>query len=252
MYQYLLTPPKELAQAGTYGLPLVHLAFQIGPDGRLRHPDLPPECRGGLMLVGTDQAPQAGPAEQTAGAILNICQRREFRGVVLDLEGEPTPFLSRLLPRLDRGLEQAGRGFFLPEIWASFSQRAFLYLSSALSGGSLAKRLEEAARAYGPDRLVLALEPLSEEFPLPAPDGAGRPLDRTALDNLLDRLRPTVHFSPDLCAHYFTYLDRKPRLILFDRADSFWKKRELGQAVGIQRFFLLYPQVKEFLDEELT
>ena len=251
MIQYLLTPSGELERARSCGLPLVHLAFSLGQDGLLHHDRLPDACRGGLMLTGAAEAPENGPPDRAVRAILALCRDRGFRGVVLDWEGPPTPYLSRLIRELDRGLARAERGFFLPEPCARLSRRAFLYFSSAISGGSLAQRLREAAAEHGAARLVLALERTAEEFPIPAPGGAGRQLYHAELEDLLRRLRPAVRFSEDLCAHYFTCMDRKgrPRLILFDRADSLRKKRELARAAGIERFFLLYPQVEDLLPD---
>ena len=254
MVQYLLTSPGNLEQARRFGLPPVHLAFSLGPDGLLHYEKLPDACRGGLMLAGAEDAPETGPADRTVRDILGLCRDRGFRGVVLDRDGPPTAYLSRLIRGLDQGLAQAERGLFLPEAYSRFSRRAFLFLSSAVSGGSLERRLREAAESYGAARLVLALERTAEDFPIPAPDGTGRPLARRELETLLHRLRPAVRFSDELCACYFTYLDSKnrPRLVLFDRADSMKKKRELARAIGIERFFLLYPQTEDLLSELLS
>lgn len=249
MYQYLLTPPEDLTEAADFGLPLVHLAFSLGADGLLHHPGLPEACRGGLMLAGCRETPEDGSPDRAVRQVLALCRERGFRGLVLDGEGPPTPYLSRLIQGLDRGLERLGRGFFLPESYAAFSRRAFLYLSSAISGGSLEERIRAAGETYGARRLVLALDRRAESFPLPAPEGAGEPLSREELDQLLDRLQPQVRLSQDLCAHYFTYMDRKegPRFVLFHREDSLRQAREIGASLGVTRFFLLYPQLKDLL-----
>lgn len=48
-----------------------------------------------------------------------------------------------------------------------------------------------------------------------------------------------MFFSPDLCAHYFTYMSRETgaHFILFDDGESLEKKRTLAQELGISRFF---------------
>ena len=158
MFQYLLTPPDQVSEAESFHLPPVHLAWHIGPDGGLHAVPGSDACRGGLMLAGTADAPEDGSADRTVRDILALCRDRSFRGVVLDPEDEPSPFLTRLIHGLDHSLERDGRGFFLPERCSAFSGRAFLFLSSAVSGGSLRQRLEQAAEAYGVRRLVLALE----------------------------------------------------------------------------------------------
>ena len=64
-----------------------------------------------------------------------------------------------------------------------------------------------------------------------------------------DVYKRQVFFSPDLCAHYFTYMSRETgaHFILFDDGESLEKKRTLAQELGISRFFLLYPEIAEFL-----
>ena len=249
MKQYLLTPPNCLAAAQGWDLPLAHMAFQIGPEGRLHQAPLPPDVTGGLMLVGMPEAPK-GDADprRTVQEILSVCQARAFIGVVLDLEEQPSPYITQLIEALEAGLARNRRGLFLPESYANFSQRTFLYLSSAISGGSLRQRLKSAVDAYGADRLALSLHRAREDFFLPSPTGAGRPLSQEELRQRMARLDPRVHFSQDLCAHYFTYMSRETgaHFILFDDEKSLGKKREIAQEVGIQRFFWLYPVVEEF------
>lgn len=249
MKQYLLTPPGSLAEARTWGLPPAHMAFSLDPEGRLRQAALPDTVTGGLMLVGVSE-PLEGAVDPagTVREILALCQARGFLGVILDLETPPSPALARFLSALDTGLARHRRGLFLPEAYANFSQRAFLYLSSALSGGSLRQRLEEAIRAYGTDRLVLSLRRTCEDFFLPAPGGSGRPLTLEELRQRLRRLEPRVHFSQDLCAHYFTYMSRETgaHFVLFDDGDSLARKRGLAWELGLRRFFWLYPEVAEY------
>lgn len=251
MIYYLLTPPQQLPQARSAGLPMAHAAFQLSQSGQLQAAPLPEECRGGLMLVGSADAPVQGDIQQALRPILHLCAQRDFRGVVLDLEGAPTPYLSKFISALDQALERQNRGLFLPESFANYSKRAFLYLSSALSGGSLRRRLEQAMTDYGPERVVLSLHRSAEDFFLPAPQGSGRPLSQQALRQLLARLEPRVFFSQDLCAHYFTYMSRESgaHFVLFDDAVSFEKKMALARELGIQRCFLLYPAVADLLPE---
>lgn len=252
MISYLLTPPQQLAPAKASSLPLAHMAFQLGPEGQLlAAPSLSPGCRGGLMLVGGGDAPETGNPQAAVQQILRLCSQRDFRGVVLDLEDAPTPYLSKLIPALDQALAQQKRGLFLPEAYAGYSDRAFLYLSSALSGGSLQARLETALTQYGTERVVLSLHRASEDFFLPSPQGTGRPLTQQALRQCMAQLEPKVFFSQDLCAHYFTYMSRESgaHFVLFDDAVSFAKKIELARKAGVQRCFLLYPAVEDFMPE---
>lgn len=249
MKQYLLTPPDRLAEARPWGLPLAHMACRLDPAGHLRPARLPPEVSGGLLLVGVSQ-PLEADADPTSAVreILTLCQVRGFPGVILDLETPPSPGIARFLAALDTGLARSRRGLFLPERYANFSQRAFLCLSSALSGGSLRQRLEEAIRTYGADRLVLSLRRTCEDFFLPAPTGSGRPLTQEELHRQMHRLEPRVRFSPALCSHYFTYMSRETgaHFVLFDDAESLARKRDLAWSLGLRRFLWLYPEVCDY------
>ena len=83
--------------------------------------------------------------------------------------------------------------------------------------------------------------------------GRGRPISQETLDRLIQRIHPSLFFSQDLCAHYFTYMSRETgaHFVLFDDGESLAKKRAIAQEVGITRFFLLYPETEEFLPQLL-
>ena len=247
--QFLLTPPDQEAQAGAFGLPLVHMAFQLEADGHL-HQTTGLSCQGGLMLVGARHIPGGGSDPRGAvRELVQTCIQRNFSGIVLDLEQSPTPYLARLIQNLDGNLAQRNRALFLPESYANYSGRAFLCISSAISGGSLRRRLEEAVDLYGADRIVLNLRRVAEDFYLPAPHGSGHPMTQEELAQRRKRVDATQFYSPDLCAHYFTYMSRETgaHFILFDDEESLRKKRELAASLGVSRFFLLYPEVADLL-----
>lgn len=252
--QFLLTPPQDWARARTFGLPLALMAWQLDGQGRLTHAPLPPQAQGGLMLVGAspDLSPAADP-RPGAREILAQCRSRGFAGVVLDLEQPPTPYLAQLIRLVEEGLAQRQGALFLPEAYANFSRRAGLYLTSALSGGSLRRRLKEAVAQYGARRLVLCLRRAREDFYLPAAKGVGHPISQGELERLRRQLEPSVFFSSDLCARYFTYMSRETgaHFVLFDDGETLAKKRALALELGITRFFLLYQEVEEFLPQLL-
>ena len=101
-------------------------------------------------------------------------------------------------------------------------------VNTAVSGGSFAQYLREAARGGG-GRLALDVERLRMDFSLPARNGRGRPLTAGELRELLDRESPAVFFSQDLCARYFTYTrDGETHFVLFDDADTLRQKLRPG------------------------
>ena len=246
--QFLLTPPQDLEAARAFGLPLALMAWQLDGQGRLAQAPLPPQAQGGLMLVGASQPIQEGAdPRRAAQEILAQCRSRACAGVILDLELPPSPFLAQLIRLVEEGLAQRQGTLFLPERYANFSHRASLYLTSAISGGSLRRRLEEVIAQYGARRLVLCLRRAREDFFLPATKGVGHPISQEELRQLRRRLEPSVFFSPHLCARYFTYMSRESgaHFVLFDDRETLEKKRTLALELGIRRFFLLYPEIAD-------
>ena len=179
--------------------PLALMAWQLDGQGRLAQAPLPPQVQGGLMLVGASQPIQGGRPRRAAQEILAQCRSRTCAGVILDLELPPSPFLAQLIRLVEEGLAQRQGTLFLPERYANFSRRASLYLTSAISGGSLRRRLEEVIAQYGARRLVLCLRRAREDFFLPATKGVGHPISQEELNRLRRRLS-CRSFSPPTSA----------------------------------------------------
>ena len=102
--------------------------------------------------------------------------------------------------------------------------------------GSLEQRLRDVLAQYGPERVVLFLEKRAEDFPLPSPTGSGTQLTPEALGELMGRLEPSVFFSQELCARYFTYMSRESggHFVLFDDGETLVKKMEVSQKLGVR------------------
>lgn len=247
LQQYLLVAPEAGSAARGLGLPLGYLAARLGENGRVQARALPKGP--GFLVVGIAQSPGNNVSPQrAAGDILSLCQRFGLGGVLLDLETPPTPYLASLIRLLEGNLGK--RTLFLPESYANYSKRAALCVSSALSGGSLEKRIRSVLADYGPDRVVLAFQRAAEDFSLPAPQGRGRPLTQEDLAQRRRQLDPKVHFSPALCAHYFTYMSREngAHFVLFDDQASLAQKAALARELGVRRGIWVYDQVKEFCE----
>ena len=182
-----------------------------------------------------------------------VCAARGFAGVLCDFEGPPLPLLSRALEALAGPLGKRGWPLYVPEPYGDRVEGARVLISSALSGGSLAQRLRDTQERYGRDRVVLAVERVAEDFYLPAPQGQGRPLTREELEALLEERKPSVFFSGELCAHYFTYMSRDngAHFVLFDDAGSIRKKLQVAQSLGIVHALAAYPQVDDLLADIL-
>ena len=247
----LAAPPGDSRAALGFGLTVAHAAYRVGGGPHLYRAGPPLPVRGGLMgldCAGFDGRGDTGPL---CREILRECAARGFTGVLCDFEGPPLPPLVRLLRDLSGPLEKRGWPLYVPEGYGPQVERARVLISSALSGGSLVQRLRDAQAQYGGERVALAVERTAEDFFLPAPQGRGRPLTQGELTALLEARRPSVFFSQELCAHYFTYMSREngAHFVLFDDAGSIRKKLLTAEALGIRRAVLSYPQTADLLGE---
>ncbi len=249
----LSTPPGRLREAQETQLPIAHMAYRIGGGPHLFRSSLPVAPRGGLMALddrGFDGRGDPGPF---CREVVQECAARQFSGVLCDLEGGYTAALSRLLERLGQVCVQQGLTCYVPEIFGEKVPSARVLLSSALSGGTLAQRLEEAAGRFGRERVVLAVERASMDFSLPSPSGTGTELNRRELAELRARLSPAVFFSTELCAQYFTYTSRRSgtHFVLFDDAASIRRKLAVARRHGVRFALMAYPQVDDLLEDIL-
>ena len=241
MQLYLAAAPCYLPEARRWGLPIAHAAYRIDSGGRLAALALPPEVRGGLLLVtGTDCAAPPQP-EALARDILRQCLQRDYSGVVL----EPV-LTAAAVTALESLCRRYGRTLYVPERCGGQMPDARVVVSTALSGGTLRRRLEEVCRRFGPRRIALDLACVRADFSLPAPYGDGTALTARQLAALREQ-RP-VFFSPELCARYFTYRDGgMTHFVLFDDADTLRRKMALAAELGIQTGFLTLPEAAEAL-----
>ena len=245
----LTAPPDQCRAALRFGLPVAHVAYRAGGGPHLFRASIPVSVRGGLMVIdntGFDGRGEAGPFCQE---VLRECMARGYDGILCDFEGHPLQVLAQAVRTLGELTKKRGWPLYVTEAYAPFSDSAIALIPSALSGGSLQQRLQEAVERFGAARVALAVERVAEDFFLPSPTGQGMPLTREELRQRLEERAPSVFFSSELCAHYFTYMSRETgaHFILFDDGESLEKKRTLAQELGISRFFLLYPEIADFL-----
>ena len=231
-----LTPRQLPALRGWQAVP-AHLAYRLGPGPHLFRADSTALPRGGLMVVDDRDFGPLGSVSQPCQEILRECQARGFSGAILDFENHLPP-LEQIAGQLDEQFARRGWTLYVSERYGSHAPHARVMIPSALSGGSLQQRLVEALERFGESRVVLALEKRIEDFRLPSPTGSGQALTERELEELRRRLSPSVFFSGELCARYFTYTSREDgaHFVLFDDGETMCRKVEVARQLAIHTF----------------
>lgn len=234
-------------------LTCAHMAYRVGPGPRLLGIRLPDRLRGGLMYLDCAGFDGSGQPEDCASQILGECRRRGFQGILCDFEGPPSGCLGPLAAILDRCCAAEGWALHVPEAYAPFAPAARVLISSALTAGTLERRLRSAMERYGPQRVVLAVEWLREDLPLPG-GSRGEPIPQAALEAQLRQLSPAVFFDRGLCAHYYTYMNSRHQahFVVFDTPRSLRAKLTLAQRLGLPAALLAAPEVEGHLEEILA
>lgn len=247
----LIVPPQKLPQIQGLNVTTAHQAYRIGRGPHLfRSGDSVP-VRGGLMVMDCRGLEGQGESGVLCDEVVRECAVRGFQGAVCDFERRGDAFLEKVLRELGERLSRRNWRLYVPEWYARCSPHARVMISSALSGGSLTRRLEEAVETYGASRVTLAIQRVAEDFFLPSPSGSGTPLSRRELSELMERLEPSVFFSNELCARYFTYMDRTSgaHFVLFDDGDTIRKKLQVARGLGILTAIAALDEVDDILDK---
>ncbi len=238
--------PQQLGQLQGLDVLPAHLAYRMGRGPHLFRSGGGTPPYGGVMVLDCREFDGFGPPDPFCQEVVRECLARNFSGAVLDFELRLPP-LEQVAARLDESFARRGWELYVPESYGHCAPHARVMIPSALSGGSLALRLEEATEHFGRGRVALALEKTAEDFFLPSPTGGGVPLTREELDGLLERLRPSVFYSRELCARYFTYMSRESgaHFVLFDDGDTLARKVETARQVGINLFLIPWEQARD-------
>ena len=227
---YLAATPDRLAQARAVTPRLAHVAYRLGSGSELLAAPLPSTLRGGLMVVSDWDCPPLDDPDRLARQLARVCLRRGYAGAAADFDPPARPDRAALL---------------VPEHYAA-CHGASVLLCTALSGGTLEGRLNQAAARYGAEHLALDLQRLAMDFPVPCPSGQGTALTRSQLAALA--AGRSTFYSDALCARYFT-LTREGRthFILFDDAQTLRRKLALARSQGIRDALVMLPEVEDIL-----
>lgn len=247
MQIYVAVTPQE--NAIRFRCEAAYAAYRIGPDSTLLRQNPLPKESGGLLMISDVRAPVIRAPEKLCEAVLRECARRSAGGAVLDFEDAPRQDLLALASALQGMLLPRSLSLYVPEDYASAAPQALVPVGTALSGGNLNEHLHDARKRYG-SRLALDVERVRMDFPLPSRSGKGIPLTGIELSAIIERETPSVFFSPDLCARYFTYKGESgTRFVLFDDAETIKRKLQLGRELGASAAFLVWPEVQDLADD---
>ena len=246
MQLYLSVTPDEAVHLSFRNVTLAHIAYRIGSSNTLLRQNLLLQTKGGLLVISDQDTRSVDQPQTLCSAVLRECNRRNFSGVLLDFEQPLRQDLFLFAQQLSTALSNSQRTLFVPERYAACSLQAIPLICTALSGGDLRNRLQEAIAAYPGRKLALDVQRLRMDFSLPARSGEGQPLTGKELQHLMTRQTASVFFSSSLCTRYFTYTQSETaHFVLFDDAETLRQKIHLGNQLGFCAAFFQWPEVND-------
>lgn len=243
---YMTAAPDQYRPLAGLGFRLCHLAYQIGPDNHLHRSIVSRQTQNGLMAISDTAPPPIQDSAQLCREILRECTNRGFDGVHADFGTVTTPDRIAFLEQLSPLLHRNSKKLFVSSAYGRHVPSAYVLINTALSGGTLRAMLSDAAYTFGRQRIAMDIERLRMDFLLPSPSGEGTALSQGTFEALYQECAPSVFFSHELCAKYFTYQkEGRTHFVLFDDADTIRFKLKLGTALELRYAFLLYSEVSD-------
>lgn len=245
----LVCAGADTSRAAGHGHPLLDLCFRVTPRGALGRLKLSVHTTGNYIGIGDFPAPSVTVHPKTfVNDVLYEAGRLQARGVFADFEcGSPSA--CALCTALDEALQERGLPFFVPAARAQDVRHAILTVETAVSGGSLRGMVAELQEQYGAGRIAALLRPVSADFSLPAASPDGMSLTPEARESLRAAHGAQVFFSHELCAKYYTYMDKDAHghFVLFDDDSTMEEKIMQLQKQEVRHLFALYPDVASML-----
>jgi hypothetical protein len=157
-------------------LPVIpaHAVYRMGRGPHLFRANGSSAPRGGMMLLDCRTFDGLGAAPPFCQEVIQECSARGFTGVVCDFEAGRLPPLEQVVRELGGQCRRRNWTLIVPEQYGHCSEHALVMISSALSGGSLRQRLQEAQERFG--HLINAFK-----FGAPPHGGLAYGLDRLCM-----------------------------------------------------------------------
>lgn len=211
------------------------------------HQNLRP--KGQILALDCTTSQPEGNLSALCTKLLEECHQKSYRGIATFFPYTPHPSpLKELTTTLDHLTKKEGLSFYTTEEYAPYTQHAFLFLSTALSGGTLQGRFSTAIEQYSASRIVMDLEPMGEDFLLPSPKGTGEKKTLEEIHRQIATEAPFVFFSRELCGKYFTYqnTERSLRFVLFDDETTLKEKIALAKQWHLHGVSLTWSEMSPF------
>ena len=241
MQFFIVMEPGEIKNASVLKYQIVYSAYRLGADGRLyRAADTPDFSRGYMLLSAATETPKI--EDETVLEILGECKSRGFFGVIINFDSVT------LLDRLSAVFPQSKLKLIVHEEFGLKYKDAFVIVSAALSGGTLKRRLLEAAELFGSERIILDIERICKDFKLPAQDGEGRDLTREEFSKIMERANPAPFFSSELQCYYFSFIENEQtHFILYDNLSSIKSKLQMAESLKVNKAMFLFGETSNIL-----
>jgi len=244
-----LALPEELSPLLSRGFSPALAAYRLGgPAGLLRSAP-PVHLRGGLLVIE-----QAAPLPEIdlrslCRQIMQECRLRGASGVLCRWKNR-SPLLWDLSRLLGQTLAQGGFRLWLEEEYAGAWEESAVLVNSRTQSSRLETGLLRSLERWGRDRTALDLRPYARDHLLPSPDGHGRDLSASALEDLIRRARGRVYWSEEQCARYFTLQEGESlHYVVFDDRASLIRKMERAKALGIQMAVVPWQEMAGLEDQ---
>ena len=239
--------PDRLREIQDFAVTPAYPVYRMGKGPHLFRASgsIPP--RGGLMYLDGRNFDGFGQTPPFCQEVIRECMARGLTGVVCGFAPGCLPPLEQVVRELGQQCFRRSWTLVVPEQYGRCSPHALVAISSALSGGTLVQRLREAQERFGRDRVVLELQRVAEDFFLPSPSGSGTPLTPEELQERIQRLNPSIFFSHELCARYFTYMSRETgaHFVLFDDSDTLARKLQVARELEIRTVLAFWQEIAD-------
>lgn len=240
----LVCAGTDSVHARESGLPLLQFGLRLQGDGGVARTLL---SSGHQEYLGVTEQGLTRVTPILCSQLLAEADRVGAKALFVDCESH-TQAVDTLLHMLDEQTEKHKIRLFVPLCQAQSVTHAHLVADTAISGGCIQERFQKLVHKY-PERIAADLRAISRDFLLPSADTEGAPLSTQEREALQTQLGVQPFFSRELCARYFTYMDKENNghFVLFDDADTLQAKCRCLEQLSVSPIFARYSDIRAFL-----